>query len=299
MSKSTIKSMTGFASLTRDRDDVVLTVTVKSVNHRYLDVQIRAPHALAELERDIRDLVQRQAARGRVELAITMQLKSAPEVEVELNASLMAALSRAATVAQDHDGVTGGLSAGDLFRFPHVVTVRERSTDEAVWSGVCDAVRAAVAESVTEWNEMRRREGEFLSRDLAERAEGLAALVEKIVDEAATGESAHRERLTARVAELTSHIDVDAVAIAQEVVRWAARSDIHEEVARLRGHLEHMAHLSAQPESCGRKLDFLVQEMNREVNTIGSKAEGRGIAKLVVGAKAEIEKLREQIQNVE
>ena len=146
---------------------------------------------------------------------------------------------------------------------------------------------------------MRRREGEFLSRDLAERAEGLAALVEKIVDEAATGESAHRERLTARVAELTSHIDVDAVAIAQEVVRWAARSDIHEEVARLRGHLEHMAHLSAQPESCGRKLDFLVQEMNREVNTIGSKAEGRGIAKLVVGAKAEIEKLREQIQNVE
>ena len=197
MSKSTIKSMTGFASLTRDRDDVVLTVTVKSVNHRYLDVQIRAPHALAELERDIRDLVQRQAARGRVELAITMQLKSAPEVEVELNASLMAALSRAATVAQDHDGVTGGLSAGDLFRFPHVVTVRERSTDEAVWSGVCDAVRAAVAESVTEWNEMRRREGEFLSRDLAERAEGLAALVEKIVDEAATGESAHRERLTA------------------------------------------------------------------------------------------------------
>jgi len=294
-----IKSMTGFASLTRDRDDVVLTVTIKSVNHRYLDVQIRAGHALAEIEKDVRELVQRQASRGRVELSITAQLKSAPAVDVELNPSLVDALVRAATATQDREGVSGGLSAGDLLRFPQVVTVREQPTDEAVWSQVCDAVRAAVGEGLTEWDEMRRREGEILGRDLTERAGVLTGLVEQIVDEAAAGESAHRDRLTTRVAELESQIDVDDVAVASEVVKWAARSDIHEEVARLRGHLEHMAHLSAQPESCGRKLDFLVQEMNREVNTIGSKAEGRGIARLVVAAKAEIEKLREQIQNVE
>ena len=294
-----ITSMTGFASLTADRDDVVLTVTVKSVNHRYLDIQIRAPHALGDIEQDVREMVQRLASRGRVDLSITMQLKAAAEVDVELNTSLMSALSRAATQAQELDGVTGGLSVGDLFRFPQAVTVREQPTNEAVWLRVCDAVRAVVGEGLTQWDEMRRREGEILARDLTERAEVLTELVEQIVDEAATGEGAHRERLTTRVAELKSHIDVDAGAVAQEVVRWAARSDIHEEIARLRGHLEHMAHLSAQPEACGRKLDFLVQEMNREVNTIGSKAEGRGIAKLVVGAKAEIEKLREQIQNVE
>ena len=294
-----IKSMTGFASLTRDRDDVVLTVTVKSVNHRYLDIQIRAGHALAEIEKDVRELVQLQAARGRVELSITTQLKSAPAVDVELNTSLVDALLRAATETQDREGVSGGLSTGDLLRFPQVVTVREQPTDEAAWFRVCDAVRAAVGEGLTEWDEMRRREGEMLGRDLTERAEVLTGLVERIVDEAAAGESAHRERLTTRVAELESHIDVDDVAVAQEVVKWAARSDIHEEVARMRGHLEHMAHLCAEPESCGRKLDFLVQEMNREVNTIGSKAEGRGIAPLVVAAKAEIEKLREQIQNVE
>ncbi len=294
-----ITSMTGFASLTRENDDMVLTVTVKSVNHRYLDVQIRAGNALAEIENDIRKLVQRQASRGRVELSITAQLKSAPAVDVELNTSLVDALLRAATATQDHEGVSGGLSAGDLLRFPQVVTVREQPTDEAVWSRVCDGVRAAVGESLTDWDEMRCREGEILGRDLTERAEVLTGLVEQIVDEAVAGESAHRERLTTRVAELESHIDVDDAAVAQEVVKWAARSDTHEEVARLRGHLEHMAHLFAQPESCGRKLDFLVQEMNREVNTIGSKAEGRGIAQLVVSAKAEIEKLREQIQNVE
>ncbi len=294
-----ITSMTGFASLTADRDDVVLTVTVKSVNHRYLDIQIRAPHALGDMEQDVREMVQRLASRGRVDLSIMMQLKAAADVDVELNTSLISALSKAATQAQELEGVTGWLTAGDLFRFPQAVTVREQPTSEAVWLGVCDAVRAVVGEGLTQWEEMRRREGEILGRDLTERAEVLTGLVAQIVDEAATGEEAHRDRLTTRVAELKSHIDVDAGAVAQEVVRWAARSDIHEEVARLRGHLEHMAHLSAQPEACGRKLDFLVQEMNREVNTIGSKAEGRGIAKLIVGAKAEIEKLREQIQNVE
>lgn len=293
-----IKSMTGFASLCREDERQHLSVTVKSVNHRYLDVQIRAPQGMAELEHGLRSLVQRYAARGRIELGITVQHWTAAPVTVDLNESLASALSRAAGEAQDAGFVEGALTPGDLFRFPQVLTVKEEASDD-VAQHVRNAVMEATEEALGELDRMRCREGEFLARDLEERSAALNVLVDGIMAESESGDEALRERLVARVAELEDQIEVDPAAVAQEVIRWAARSDIHEEVTRLRGHLEHMKQLSDEPAPCGRKLDFLVQEMNREVNTIGSKAEGRGMVQLVVAAKAEIEKLREQIQNVE
>lgn len=294
-----IKSMTGFASLTRETDDAVVTATIKSVNHRYLDAQIRIPHVLADLEHDLRALVQREVTRGRVELGITLQMHAPPRVTLDVNTDLVSALARAAASAHDDGLVAAGLTAGDVLRFPQVVTVREQPPEETIWRRVCDQVRQATREAVESLDEMRRREGEFLDTDLSERAACLKTLLDRIVVEAQAGDEALRDRLTARVAELEERVDVDPVAVAQEVVRWAARSDIHEEVARLGGHLEHLESLSRDAAACGRKLDFLVQEMNREVNTIGSKADGRGIAELVVAAKAEVERLREQVQNVE
>ena len=294
-----IKSMTGFASVTRESEQMQLTVTVKSVNHRYLDLQIRAPNALTEIEPRLRGVVQSRAARGRVELGVILQLKVVPGVSLELNEPLMAALSEAAAAAQREGWVETGLTASDLLRFPQVVSVKEEPADHMVWQEACEAVVVATDEALVALNQMRRREGEFLRRDLEERSAALSVLVDGIVAESEGGEDALRERLLARVAEIEEQIEVDRVLVAQEVVRWATRSDIHEEVTRLRGHLEHMRQLSEEPAPCGRKLDFLIQEMNREVNTIGSKAEGRGMAELVVAAKAEVEKLREQIQNVE
>ena len=296
-----IKSMTGFASLTRESEQAVLTVTVKSVNHRYLDAQLRLPPVLADLEHDLRALVQQKLTRGRVELGITVQLRQPPRVTLDVNRALMEALSTAAQDAREQGLVaaSGGLTAGDLLRFPQVVTVREETTEDSVWHTVCDEVRRVTADALDSLDEMRRREGEFLDRDLSARSATLGVLVDQIVAEAKSGDAALQERLLARVAELEARVDVEASAIAQEVVRWAARSDIHEEVARLGGHLEHMGTLSAGAAACGRKLDFLVQEMNREVNTIGSKADGRGMAELVVAAKAEVERMREQVQNVE
>jgi len=294
-----IKSMTGFASLTREDDKMQLTVTAKSVNHRYLDLQIRAPHSLAEIEQRLRGAVQHRAARGRVELNITMQLTAPPAVSLVLNEPLVKALSEAAAAAQQEGVVETGLTAGDLLRFPQVLSVREQPTGEAVWQEVCDAVVAATDEALVELDQMRCKEGEFLQRDLEERSMALSVLVDGIVAESEAGDDALRQRLIARVEEIEEHVEVDPALVAQEVIRWATRSDIHEEVARLRGHLEHGAQLADEPAPCGRKLDFLVQEMNREVNTIGSKAEGRSMAELVVAAKAEVEKLREQIQNVE
>ena len=294
-----IKSMTGFASTSHEDEVATISVTVRSVNHRYLDVQVRVPHVLAKLEQDLRGLVQKKVARGRVELSVNLRLKTTPSVALHLNESLVEALAQAAETATERGWVGEGLSVGELLRFPNVATVREQPADEDTWRAVCYAVTTSAGQALDELDRMRRREGEFLHADLDERAAALGSLVDQIVAETAAGEEGLREWLSTKIAELGTTVQTDGAAMAQEIVRWVARSDIHEEVARLRGHLEHLDGLVKAADPCGRTLDFLVQEMNREVNTIGSKAEGRATGQLVVSAKAEMEKLREQLQNVE
>mgnify|MGYP001032708758 CR=1 FL=1 len=294
-----IKSMTGFGSLTRETEQASVTVTAKSVNHRYLDIQIRAPKVLDELEQRLRTLVQGQLSRGRIDLSLSVAQKGPGKVVLEINDSLVAALSEAAEAARQREFVKEGLTAGELFRFPQVVSVKEEPLDRVAWRELCESVVELTEDTLVQLDAMRQKEGEFLQRDLEERAKALSVLVDGIVNESDAGEESLRERLVARVAEIEERVEVDPILVAQEVVRWAARSDIHEEVSRLRGHLEHMKQLTSEAAACGRKLDFLIQEMNREVNTIGSKAEGGAISELVVAAKSEIEKLREQVQNVE
>ena len=294
-----IKSMTGFASVTHEDELVALTVTARSVNHRYLDLQLRVPPMLADLDQDLRALVQRRVARGRVELTLTARIMTESSVEVDLNEPLVAALAAAADGARRRGWVTAGLTAGDLLRFPQALTVRELPVEEATWRAVRGRVSEAVGGTLDELDGMRRREGEFLRADLSERAAAVRELVVRVVAAAESGAAALREQLSARIDELGGAVQADPTAVALEIVKWVSRSDIHEEVSRLRGHLEHLDGLLAGAEPCGRKLDFLVQEMNREINTVGSKAEGRDMGKLVVAVKAEIEKIREQVQNVE
>ncbi len=294
-----ITSMTGFASLTREDDLATIGVTVRSVNHRYLDVQIRTPQVLAPLEPEVRSRVQRRVARGRVELTVTLAAKGPPAVDVEINTALVAALARAAEHPEVAGAARAGWTAGELLRFPQVVSLHERPSDPEVDRRVGEAALVAVDEALDALDRMRIREGGFLRGDLDGRRAALADLVTRIAAEAAAGQAALRERLSERVAEVAAELPAGEAAVAQEIVRWAARSDIHEEVARLEAHLAHWSALADAAEACGRKLDFLLQEMNREVNTIGSKADGLGVSALVVEAKAELEKLREQTQNVE
>lgn len=294
-----IISMTGFASLTREDELAAIGVTVRSVNHRYLDIQIRTPQALAALEQQVRGRIQRRVARGRVELTVTLATTAPPAVDVEINSALVAALAQAAERPEVAGAAQVGWTAGELLRFPQVVTLRERPADPDVDRRLGDAVLAAVDDALEALDRMRTREGDFLRADLDGRREALAGLVARMTDQAAAGQGALRERLSARVAELASEVAASETAVAQEVVRWAARSDIHEETARLEAHLAHWSALAEASEPCGRKLDFLLQEMNREINTIASKADGLDVSPLVVEAKAELEKLREQTQNVE
>ena len=294
-----IKSMTGFASVSREHELATIGVTVRSVNHRYLDVQVRVSQLLAEQETELRGLVQRRVARGRVELTVTTRVITPPAVEIALNEPLVEALSAAVERAHARGLATGGLTSSDLLRFPRALVVRERETDEASRTTIQRAVADAVDSALCELDEMRTREGGYLRADLDTRRATVADLVERLAVAAQTGEAGLVARLTNRVEELRGQSQVDEAVVAQEVVRFAARSDVTEELTRLRGHLAHWSVLAASPDPCGRKLDFLLQEMNREVNTLGAKIEGTGVSELIVATKAELEKLREQTQNVE
>jgi uncharacterized protein (TIGR00255 family) len=295
-----IKSMTGFASLTRDDDAATVTVTVRSVNHRFLDLQLRTPPSLGSVEARLRSLVQKRVGRGRIELSVAVQARAVPVPEVELNEAFLDALGGALDRARERGFIAGVMTPGDLLRFPQALTIRERSAesggaDESLIGRVEDAVGAAL----DELDGMRVREGGYLRDDLDARRASLASLFDRVHAASDQGMAGLRRRLEERVKELEVDSLADGALVAQEIAKFVGRSDITEEVVRFRGHLDHWQALSDGPEPCGRKLDFLLQEMNREVNTVGSKAEGPAVSELVVALKAELEKMREQVQNVE
>jgi uncharacterized protein (TIGR00255 family) len=295
-----IKSMTGFASLTRDDEASTISVTIRAVNHRYLDLQLRTPPSLATLDTRLRSAVQRKVSRGRVEVAVTLQLRRVPEIDVELNEPFLDALGAALDRARARGFVAGTLAPGDLLRFPQALTIRERpDVAEGGDDEVAGRVEEAVTAAVDQLDEMRAREGAYLRADLEARRAALGEMFERLHAAAESGLAGLQSRLLERVRELRADALADEAAVAQEIAKFAGRSDITEEVVRFRGHLEHWQALSDSPEPCGRKLDFLLQEMNREVNTAGSKAEGPAVSEIVVALKAELEKMREQVQNVE
>lgn len=295
-----ITSMTGFASLTRDEAHAALGVTIRSVNHRFLDVQLRLPTPLADLEARLRAIVSKHLARGRVEISVSLQLRQVSAPIVELNEEFAKALSAAMDQARSRGLVEGTLTPGDLLRLPQALSIRERLPEAGGVSALLGAVvEAAVEEAIGQLEEMRVREGVHLRTDLDARKGLLAGLIARMAGAANTGREALEARLLERARELAGALPIDQAALSQEVVRVAQRSDITEEVTRFHGHLAHWDALSDSAEPCGRKLDFLLQEMNREVNTIGSKADGLQISEVVIQAKAELERMREQVQNVE
>jgi uncharacterized protein (TIGR00255 family) len=296
-----IKSMTGFAAVTREDDRATVAVTIRSLNHRYLDLQLRVPQSLAAIEGDVRGLVGKRVSRGRVELSLSLQVRQLPGVDVEFNQEFGRALETAIDQAREQGLVTGALTPGDLLRLPQALTIRERQTDadETAQAELAMRARETIDQALLELDGMRVREGDHLRADLDARRTFVADLVERVAVAADEGRAAMELRLAERVRELRTGLQADETAVAQEIVRTAGRSDISEEVSRFRAHVSHWVTLADSAEPCGRKLDFLLQEMNREVNTMGSKADGLRVSELIIAAKAELEKMREQVQNVE
>ncbi|HUR19992.1 MAG TPA: YicC/YloC family endoribonuclease [Vicinamibacterales bacterium] len=291
--------MTGFASVGRDEAGQRASVTVKSVNHRFLDVQVKMPGALGRLDAGLKALVQRRMTRGRVEIQLSWDQIDATAREVVLNEQLLGQINAAVDRAREQGLVTGALSASDLCRIPHVLEVRAAAEPDTLNESAVAFIEGTLGEALDALVVMRETEGRFLAADLDNRLATLLAFVDTVEQAAAAGQSALEGRLRDRLAALPADVRLDPTAVTQEVVRFVARSDIDEEVSRMRGHVEHWRQLADGPEPCGRKLDFLVQEMNREINTIGSKAEGLKVTEQVVAAKAELERVREQVQNVE
>lgn len=292
--------MTGFASISREADGQKVGVTAKSVNHRFLDVAIKAPSALGAIDGRLRSVVQQRLTRGRVEISISLEMATTPEIKVTLNERVLEQVSAALEDARTRGLVTGALTVSDLLRLPQALSIStESSGPQSIPESALNLVEQTVAEAIDALAIMRGTEGGFLKKDLDQRLQLLINLVNVIEEEARAAQAGLEARLRARLAELPSDLVADATAVSQEVVRFISRSDIDEEMTRLRGHFSHWTSLVDGDESCGRKLDFLVQEMNREVNTVGSKAEGTRVPELVVSAKAELERVKEQVANVE
>lgn len=294
-----IRSMTGFAAVSREEAGDKVSATLKSVNHRFLDVQIKAPQSVASLEQRIRAVLQQGLTRGRVELAIFVERTAAPAREVVLDAHLLERLSEAVEAVRARGLVSGELTVSDVLRVPQVLEVRQKSDGALVPEGLAALIETVVSAGVEALVIMRETEGRFLAADLAARVGVIATLVTDLERFGKEGQAQLGDRLRERLSLLPPDLAGDQAALAQEILRFVARSDIDEEIVRMRGHLEHWNGLVASSEPCGRKLDFLLQEMNREINTIGSKVESGRATEIVIAAKAELERLKEQVQNVE
>lgn len=295
-----IRSMTGFASISRDEDGQKVGVTAKSVNHRFLDMALKVPGALGAIEGRLRAIVQQRLTRGRVELSVSLDVAGTTSYTVTLNEPVIAQVNAALDAARERGLVSGSLSVSDLLRLPQAVSITSDSNGALpLPESALRLVEDTVTEAIDALAIMRATEGGFLQRDLDQRLRVMIGLVDEIEREARAAQDGLEARLRARLADLPSDLVADPTAVSQEVVRFISRSDIDEEMTRLRGHFAHWSALVDGDEPCGRKLDFLVQEMNREVNTVGSKAEGTRVPELVVTAKAELERIKEQVQNVE
>ena len=290
-----MRSMTGYGRTQCVQDGREMTVEVKSVNHRFLDVSPRLPRHLGFAEDMLRKQISGTMQRGHVDVFVTYRNARADARKVTCDAALAAAYRDAMAELAAATGAENNVSLYEYAQLPDVLTVTEQEEDrEAVGELLMQTLSGALKEA----DAMRLREGEALKNDLTVHLQALEALRVRIAERAPGVTEDYRVRLLQRVAECGVQ-EIDQQRLIQEVAIFADRAAIDEEISRLDSHIRQAYKLMDGAEMCGSKLNFLVQEMNREVNTIGSKAMDADIAKMVVDAKSEIEKLREQIQTVE
>lgn len=292
-----IKSMTGFGRCELVDGERKYTVEMKGVNHRYLDVNIRMPKKLNFFETSIRTLLKQYVSRGKVDLFLTYEDQSQGQAVLKYNASLAEEYMERLREMEEQFGLENDVRVSTLSRYPDVLTMEEQALDEEeIWSGLEKAVKGAAVQFV----ETRTLEGENLRRDIIEKLDGMAELVGFIEKRAPEIIAEYREKLEEKVKELLEDTQIDDSRIAAEVVIFADKICTDEEVVRLKSHIGHMKDVLLSDEAgIGRKLDFIAQEMNREANTILSKANDLETSNIGIDLKTEIEKVREQIQNIE
>ncbi|MBQ8536441.1 MAG: YicC family protein [Clostridia bacterium] len=290
-----MQSMTGYGRRQLSADGREMTVELKTVNHRFLDLSFRMPRNLGFLEEIIRKELPKQLKRGHVDVFIAYRNTRADAREVRVDESLLKAYQEAMAKAAAQVTAENDVRLSHMVQFPEVLTVQEREEDQEAVSALAHEALNLALEDV---KAMRTREGEALKADLTFHLKELERLAALIAQQAPEVAKAYRARLEARLAQLPIE-PVEPQRLAQEVAIFADKCAIDEELSRLSSHVTQFYQMLEAKGETGRKLDFLVQELNREINTIGSKASDAAITQWVVDAKSEIEKLREQVQNVE
>ena len=285
-----IQSMTGFGRCQKTLGSRDITVEIKAVNHRYLEFSSRLPRSLGFIEDKLKAQVQSRIARGKVEVSVTVAEQKGSASRVTLNEGLALSYLEELRIFARKNGLTDDLTLPDLF------TTRMAEVDEdALWRDISETADGALDSFIA----MRRREGEKLSADLAAKLYNILTLVEAVERRSPETVEAYRQRLYKKLGELLADRQIDDSRVLTEAALFADKVAVDEETVRLRSHIDQFRHILTLEEPVGRKLDFLVQEMNREANTIGSKAQDAEMARIVVELKSEIEKVREQIQNIE
>ena len=291
-----VKSMTGYGRARQTLNGRDITVEVRSVNNRYLDCKVKVPRTYIFAEDAVKARVQKAVSRGKVDVFITIDAAAADETVVAVNEPLARGYYEALTRLKDIFSLEDGLNAVTLAKFPDVLTVTKAEEDlESVAADIC----AVLDEALAAYNAMRTVEGGKLREDIAGRADTIEAVVGKVEERSPQTVAAYREKLLARMQEVLQSTAIDESRILTEAAIFADKIAVDEETVRLRSHLSQLRTMLESDQPIGRKLDFLIQEVNRECNTIGSKCNDLTIAQDVVNMKAEVEKIREQVQNIE
>ena len=291
-----IKSMTGFGRCEIQKGSRKFTVELKSVNHRYLDVNIRMPKKLNFFETAIRTLLKTYANRGKVDIFITYEDLSQSQVSVKYNAALAAEYLKYLKQMAVEFGLENDIRASTLSRYPEVFTMEEQSEDEEeLWNELKEALEGAFFQFV----ETRKAEGGNLKKDILSKLAFLEEQIAFIEERSPQIIEEYRVKLEDKVKELLADTQIEEGRIAAEVILFADKICTDEEVVRLKSHIRHMRNTLEEKDGIGRKLDFIAQEMNREANTILSKANDLEVSDRAISLKTEIEKIREQIQNIE
>ena len=291
-----IKSMTGYGRAQGSFSGGDITVEVKSVNNRYLDCGVKLPRGYVYLEEGVKSQVQKAISRGKVDVFITINAAGADNVKISVNEPVAKGYIDAMHRLVQEYGIQDDISASAISKFSDVFLVEKQEQDE---NEVKSAISGVVAEALGAFDAMRTREGEALKTDLLQKAEGILTLVSKVEERSPITVKAYRERLTAKMQEVLEDRQIDEARIIQEAAIYADNVAVDEETVRLRSHVDQLQNMLSEGGVIGRKLDFLMQEMNREANTIGSKGNDVEQARNVVSIKSELEKIREQIQNIE
>lgn len=290
-----IKSMTGYGRAKLSKDDREYQIEIKSVNHRYLDISVRIPKQLSYLEETIKKEIAKKVKRGKIDVFVTFENNSLEGKEIKINTELAKAYIDELKKLAEKENILSDIQVTEISKYPDVLNIQSSQDDEKITEEVLETITIATDNLV----QMRETEGNKISEDLLKRLNIINKKVEEIAKLSTGLIEEYVVKLEERINEILKNQEIDKTRLAQEVVIYADKCSIEEEVTRLNSHILQFKNLLNSNEAIGKKLDFIIQEMNRETNTIGSKANNLEITNGVIDIKTEIENIREQVQNIE